>query len=93
MPPPPPSPLSKALSASLSGGLPGAFSMVINVLALMWMRTTINHQMRTGMTSREAFKHLYNEGGIPRFYAGLWAALLQGEHENTHVIANVLLCD
>jgi hypothetical protein len=52
--------------------------MVLNVLALMWLRTTMNYQMRTGLSSKEAFKKIYEEGGIPRFYSGLWAALLQG---------------
>jgi len=52
--------------------------MGINVLSLMWMRTTINYQYRYGTTTTEAFKALYKDGGIPRFYRGLLPALVQG---------------
>jgi hypothetical protein len=43
-----------------------------------WMRTTINFQYRYGMTTGEALRHLYNEGGIRRFYRGVGPALFQG---------------
>jgi hypothetical protein len=43
----------------------------------MWLRTTINFQMAKGMSTFEAMRFLYAEGGIPRFYQGMWAALLQ----------------
>ena len=52
--------------------------MGINVCALMWIRTTINYQYRYGTSTSEAFKKLYAEGGIPRFYRGLLPALVQG---------------
>lgn len=70
--------LTKAKNRALSGGLAGALSMVINVLGLMWLRTTINYQYRYGTSTGEAFRHLYKEGGIPRFYRGLLPALMQG---------------
>ena len=44
----------------------------------MWIRTTINYQYRYGTTTMQAFRTLYKEGGIPRFYRGLLPALLQG---------------
>jgi hypothetical protein len=44
----------------------------------MWIRTAINYQYRYGTTTTQAFKTLYAEGGIPRFYRGLVPALLQG---------------
>lgn len=44
----------------------------------MWIRTTINYQYRYGTTTLQAFRTLYKEGGIPRFYRGLLPALLQG---------------
>jgi len=34
--------------------------------------------MKTGLSSKKSFEKIYSEGGIPRFYSGLWAALLQG---------------
>jgi len=70
--------LEKAKNKALAGGLAGALSMVINVLGLMWLRTTINYQYRYGTSTGDAFRHLYKEGGIPRFYRGLVPALLQG---------------
>eukprot|EP00894_Picocystis_sp_ML_P005561 jgi/Pico_ML_1/56078/g1671.t1 len=62
----------------MGGGLAGAGAMAINVGALMWMRTTVNFQYRYGMSTTQALKHLYAEGGIPRFYRGVFPALLQG---------------
>jgi len=44
----------------------------------MWMRTTVNFQYRYGMTTIEALKHLYAEGGVRRFYRGVGPALFQG---------------
>jgi hypothetical protein len=70
--------LEKAKKKALAGGLAGALSMVINVLGLMWLRTTINYQYRYGTSTGDAFRHLYKEGGIPRFYRGLLPALMQG---------------
>jgi len=70
--------LKKASDRALQGGLAGAAAMGINVLSLMWMRTTINYQYRHGTTTTAALKHLYKEGGVRRFYRGLAPALLQG---------------
>lgn len=69
--------LKKALRSALGGGIPGALAMVLQVVLLMWLRTTINFQMAKGMSTFEAMRFLYAEGGIPRFYQGMWAALLQ----------------
>lgn len=70
--------LQKAAKRAGQGGLAGAAAMTINVCSLMWMRTTINYQYRYGTTTTQAFKTLYADGGIPRFYRGLVPALLQG---------------
>lgn len=75
--------LKKAAWKASGGGLAGAGAMFINVGTLMWMRTTVNFQYRYGMTTIEALKHLYNDGGrgiggIRRFYRGLGPALFQG---------------
>lgn len=51
---------------------------VLQVFLLMWMRTVVNYQMRYGGTMVDTVRALYAEGGVPRFYAGIWAALLQG---------------
>merc|ERR1719510_1555022 len=37
----------------------------------------MNYQYRNGVTLREAFDRLYKEGGVARFYQGLFAALIQ----------------
>ncbi|EFJ44445.1 hypothetical protein VOLCADRAFT_82831 [Volvox carteri f. nagariensis] len=75
-------PLSEVLSdagrKSLGGGIPGMVAMATQVLSLMWMRTTINYQYRYGTDTMTAFRTLYKEGGIPRFYRGLGPALIQG---------------
>lgn len=68
----------KALKRGAEGGLAGGAAMGINVCTLMWMRTTINYQYRYGTGTMDAFRALYKDGGIPRFYRGLIPALLQG---------------
>ena len=68
--------LAKAARSALGGGIPGAIAMVLQVLLLMWLRTTVNYQMVKGMGTLAAMRHLYAEGGVPRFYQGLWIALL-----------------
>jgi hypothetical protein len=70
--------LVKAAKRAGQGGLAGAAAMAINVCSLMWIRTAINYQYRYGTSTTEAFKKLYAEGGIPRFYRGVLPALIQG---------------
>ena len=43
----------------------------------MWLRTIINYQCRYGTTFREALVTLNNDGGVARFYRGMWFALVQ----------------
>jgi len=69
--------LASAGKKALGGGISGALAMVVQVVALMWMRTTINFQHKYGMSTREALAALYAQGGIARFYQGMSAALLQ----------------
>ncbi|GIL50246.1 hypothetical protein Vafri_6480 [Volvox africanus] len=77
-----PKPLSQILSdagrKALGGGIPGMAAMATQVVTLMWMRTTINYQYRYGTDTMTAFRTLYSQGGIPRFYRGVLPALLQG---------------
>eukprot|EP01125_Pyxidicula_operculata_P009628 TRINITY_DN3161_c0_g1_i5.p1 TRINITY_DN3161_c0_g1~~TRINITY_DN3161_c0_g1_i5.p1 ORF type:complete len:315 (-),score=68.97 TRINITY_DN3161_c0_g1_i5:235-1179(-) len=70
--------LLNAGKRALGGGIPGAAAMAIQVLALMWLRTTMNYQYRHGTTTMQALRTLYAEGGIVRFYRGLLPALVQG---------------
>jgi hypothetical protein len=62
---------------SLQSGFSGAIATSINVMTLMWMRTTVNYQYRYGMNTTTAFKQLYREGGIRRFYRGVGPAMIQ----------------
>ena len=68
---------SKAGRKALGGGLPGAVAGVVQVLTLMWLRTTINYQCRYGASFPRALSILYKEGGIGRFYRGIGFALFQ----------------
>jgi len=52
--------------------------MVLQVILLMWLRTTINYQYKHGVDTRTALRRLYREGGLRRFYRGAWVALLTG---------------
>lgn len=70
--------LNKAAGSAVRGGTAGAVAMFANVGCLMWMRTTVNYQYRTGSTFPTALKTLYADGGIPRFYRGVAPALIQG---------------
>jgi len=70
--------LNKSLSKALNGGMAGSAAMGTQVLSLMWLRTTMNYQYRHGSSTLTAFKTLYKDGGIPRFYRGLIPALIQG---------------
>uniref|UniRef100_A0A0G4FKN0 Mitochondrial carrier protein n=1 Tax=Chromera velia CCMP2878 TaxID=1169474 RepID=A0A0G4FKN0_9ALVE len=66
-----------AKGQALRGGIAGASAQVINVLSLMWLRTTMNYQYRYGGGTFNALKTLYAEGGVVRFYRGLVPALMQ----------------
>ena len=63
---------------SMKSGMSGAGAVTVQVCTLMWLRTIMNYQYRHGGTISSSFKTLYKEGGIPRFYKGVGAALFQG---------------
>ncbi len=69
--------LSESANKAMKGGISGASAMALQVGTLMWLRTTINYQYRNGVNTTTAFKNLYREGGIRRFYRGVGPALLQ----------------
>mmetsp|Transcript_8807 Transcript_8807/g.17418 ORF Transcript_8807/g.17418 Transcript_8807/m.17418 type:complete len:342 (+) Transcript_8807:155-1180(+) len=70
--------LQRAGKRAIGGGLPGAMAMGVQVVSLMWLRTTVNYQYRNGGTMTNAFSTLYKEGGVRRFYRGVGPALFQG---------------
>lgn len=70
--------LDTAGKSALRGGLPGMAAMAVQVLSLMWLRTTVNYEYRYGGGMLNALKTLWSQGGIPRFYQGLAPALIQG---------------
>ena len=63
---------------AINGGKSGALAGGLQVLSLMWLRTTLNYQYRYGTSTLDALQTLYKEGGISRLYQGLPFALLQG---------------
>eukprot|EP00903_Cladosiphon_okamuranus_P016698 g15393.t1 len=69
---------AKAGSRAFGGGISGAAAAVVQVLSLMWLRTTMNFQYKNGGSTQEALQTLWEEGGIPRLYRGVSFALVQG---------------
>ena len=63
---------------AIGGGKAGASAAVVQVLSLMWLRTSMNRQYRYGGDLVSSLKELWNEGGIPRLYQGLPFAIVQG---------------
>jgi len=70
--------LQTSLNKAFHGGIAGSMAMVIQVTSLMWMRTIMNYQYRYGSKTSEAFRTLYKDGGIRRFYRGYSFALAIG---------------
>ena len=70
--------VNNLVNNSIKVGLSGSMAMTIQVTSLMWLRTTMNYQYRYGNTINYTLKHLYNDGGIRRFYRGYIPALLVG---------------
>lgn len=70
--------LSRAKQRAFKGGQAGFTAGAIQVITLMWLRTTVNYQYRYGLSMGAAIIELYKQGGIQRFYRGLPYALLQG---------------
>lgn len=69
----------QVLGAAARSGVAGGASMVLNVLAFMWLRTTVNYQQaHVSVGAAQAIRSLYADGGVPRFYRGLPFALVQG---------------
>jgi len=67
----------KAAGKAFKGGAAGMIAGVVQVLALMWLRTVMNYQYRYGGDFQTAFKALWDQGGIMRLYQGLQWAMIQ----------------
>ena len=67
--------LDRALSKAFRGGLPGFFAATIQILSLMWLRTVVNYQYKTGAPFMVALRTLWKEGGPRRFYRGFLPAV------------------
>lgn len=70
--------LSTASARAFSGGTAGATAAAVQVTSLMWLRTAVNYQYRNGGDTATALRTLWTDGGLPRLYAGLPFALVQG---------------
>jgi hypothetical protein len=53
-------------------------AMGVQVTSLMWLRTTMNYQYKYGTSMKEAFRTIYAQGGVRRFYSGYTLAMMQG---------------
>lgn len=58
-------------------GLSGAFAGSIQVILLMWLRTTMSYQHKYGLSLMNALRDLHKQGGIRRFYKGIEFAIIQ----------------
>lgn len=70
--------VTEILKTAVDRGKSGASAASVQVLTLMWLRTTLNYQYRFGTDTKTALRTLWDEGGIPRLYQGLPFAILQG---------------
>lgn len=70
--------MHKALKAAFRGGTFASLASCMQVLSLMWLKTTVNYQYRYGGTLISALKQLYRQGGMARFYKGVTYALILG---------------
>eukprot|EP00536_Pseudo-nitzschia_multiseries_P005076 jgi/Psemu1/318555/estExt_fgenesh1_pm.C_910013 len=74
----PPSWWKRALTSAVRGGAAGSLAMVLQVVLLMWLRTTVNYQYKHGVDVSTALSTLYGQGGVLRFYRGASVALVTG---------------
>lgn len=66
------------LSHAISEGVASAKAMAADIVLLMWLRTVMNHQYRYGGSMPQTFMSLWRQGGVPRLYSGVTAAMLEG---------------
>jgi len=70
--------MSEVIGKAVKSGTSGASAMVVQVSSLMWLRTTMNYQYKNGGNFLGAFRELYGQGGMVRFYRGYMPALMIG---------------
>lgn len=52
--------LEKVAKSAIKSGTAGATAMTVQVVSLMWMRTTMNYQFKNGGSFLPTLKKLYN---------------------------------
>lgn len=67
--------LMVAMRKAWKSGSAGFLAGTMQVIAFMWLRTTMNYQVKFGTKFAETLKILWKEGGVARLYRGLlpWA--------------------
>ncbi|EKX34618.1 hypothetical protein GUITHDRAFT_147045 [Guillardia theta CCMP2712] len=65
--------------------------MVVQVFALLWLRTTMNYQYRYGGSMKQALLHLYREGGIPRLFLKLKIIWTKSDDAPFNVFRNAVI--
>lgn len=70
--------INRVLHHAIQDGISGALSSIIQIITMMWIRTSINYQYRHGGSILQTIHTLYEQGGILRFYDGIAFALIQG---------------
>lgn len=68
----------RSKEAAFRGGIYAASAGLIQVISLMWLRTTVNYQYRYGVPMVKALRELYLQGGVIRFYKGVSYAIVLG---------------
>lgn len=58
------------LRHAVISGTSGALAGILQVVLLMWLRTTMNFQYAKGGDFFSTLSYLYRNGGIPRLYRG-----------------------
>ena len=81
---------TKSKHKIINGGLAGSSAAAIQVSSFLWLRTTLNYQYTNGITTTNALKTLYKQGGVRRFYRGYVPALILASSARfTDTFANV----
>lgn len=64
--------LTMALRKAWKSGSAGFLAGTIQVFCFMWLRTTMNYQVKFGTKFRETLDILWKDGGVARFYRGIF---------------------
>jgi hypothetical protein len=85
--------LEAARQKAWRSGKAGLIAGVAQVLAFMWLRTTMNYQSKNGGSFPDTLRKLWAEGGIARLYRGLlpWAIIQTPLSRFGDVAANTMV--